>query len=84
MAITTAQYTLTTTATSILSDSVAAEEVHLHVNGGVVYVGDAGVTTSNGLRLDNGDKITFSTHLGPMYAVAASGTVTLYVAVIER
>ena len=56
----------------------------MHVNGGVVYVGDAGVTTSNGLRLDNGDKITFSTHLGPMYAVAASGTVTLYVAVIER
>jgi hypothetical protein len=84
MAISTAQYTLTTTATSILSDTVAAEEVHLHVNGGVVYVGDAGVTSSNGLRLDNGDKISFNTHLGPMYAVAASGTVTLYVAVIEK
>ena len=39
MAISTAQYTLTTTATSILSDTVAAEEVHLHVNGGTVYVG---------------------------------------------
>jgi hypothetical protein len=84
MAITSAQYTVGTTASVIVADSVAAEEVHLHTSGGLLYVGDAGVTTANGLRLDSGDKITFNTHTGPMYAVTNTGTTTVYVAVIEK
>jgi len=84
MAITSAQYSVGTTASQIVADSVAAEEVHLHTSGGILYVGDAGVTTSNGLRLDSGDKITFNTHTGPMYAVTNTGTTTVYVAVIEK
>ena len=84
MAITSAQYTVGTTASVIVADSVAAEEVHLHTSGGLLYVGDAGVTTSNGLKLDSGDKITFNTHTGPMYAVTNTGTTTVYVAVIEK
>ena len=84
MAITSAQYSVGTTASIIVADSVAAEEVHLHTSGGLLYVGDAGVTTANGLRLDSGDKITFNTHTGPMYAVTNTGTTTVYVAVIEK
>ena len=84
MAITSAQYTVGTTASLIVADTVAAEEVHLHTSGGLLYVGDAGVTTANGLRLDSGDKITFNTHTGPMYAVTNTGTTTVYVAVIEK
>jgi predicted transcriptional regulator len=84
MAISTAQYSIGTTASQIVADTVAAEEVHLHTSGGLLYVGDAGVTTSNGLRLDSGDKITFNTHNGPMYAVTNTGTTTVYVAVIEK
>ena len=84
MAISTAQFTIGTTASQVVADTVAAEEVHLHTSGGLLYVGDAGVTTSNGLRLDNGDKITFNTHSGPMYAVTYTGTTTVYVAVIEK
>ena len=84
MAISTAQFTIGTTASQIVADTVAAEEVHLHTSGGTLYVGDAGVTTSNGLRLDSGDKITFNTHNGPMYAVTNTGTTTVYVAVIEK
>jgi predicted transcriptional regulator len=84
VAITTAQYSITTTASVIVADSVAAEEVHLHTSGGLLYVGDAGVTTANGLKLDSGDKITFNTHTGPMYAVTNTGTTTVYVAVIEK
>ena len=84
MAITSAQYTVGTTASVIVADSVAAEEVHLHTTGGLLYVGDAGVTTANGLKLDSGDKITFNTHTGPMYAVTNTGTTTVYVAVIEK
>lgn len=84
MAITSAQYTVGTTASLIVADTVAAEEVHLHTTGGLLYVGDATVTTSTGLRLDSGDKITFNTHNGPMYAVTNTGTTTVYVAVIEK
>jgi predicted transcriptional regulator len=84
VAITSAQYTVGTTASLIVADTVAAEEVHLHTSGGLLYVGDAGVTTANGLRLDSGDKITFNTHTGPMYAVTNTGTTTVYVAVIEK
>jgi hypothetical protein len=84
MAITSAQFSIGTTATLIVADSIAAEEVHLHTAGGLLYVGDAGVTTSNGLRLDSGDKITFNTHTGPMYAVTNTGTTTVYVAVIDK
>jgi hypothetical protein len=84
MAITSAQYTVGTTASIIVADTVAAEEVHIHTAGGLLYVGDAGVTTSNGLKLDSGDKITFNTHTGPMYAVTNTGTTTVYVAVVEK
>jgi hypothetical protein len=84
VAITSAQFSIGTSATLIVADSIAAEEVHLHTSGGLLYVGDAGVTTSNGLKLDSGDKITFNTHIGPMYAVTNTGTTTVYVAVIEK
>lgn len=84
MAITSAQYTVGTTASVIVADSVAAEEVHLHTTGGLLYVGGPDVTTANGLRLDSGDKITFNTHVGAMYAVTNTGTTTVYVAVVEK
>ena len=84
MAITTAQYTITTTASQIVADNVQAEEVHLHTSGGLLYVGGPDVTTSNGLRLDSGDKITFNTHVGAMYAVTNTGSTTVYIAVIDK
>lgn len=84
MAITSAQYTITTTASQIVADNVQAEEVHLHTTGGLLYVGGPDVTTANGLRLDSGDKITFNTHVGAMYAVTNTGTTTVYVAVVDK
>ena len=84
MAITSAQYTITTTASQIVADNVSAEEVHLHTSGGLLYVGGPDVTTANGLRLDSGDKITFNTHVGAMYAVTNTGSTTVYIAVIDK
>ena len=84
MAISTAQYTITTTASQIVADNVQAEEVHLHTSGGLLYVGGPDVTTANGLRLDSGDKITFNTHVGAMYAVTNTGSTTVYIAVIDK
>lgn len=83
MAISTSQVSVGTTATLLVADNIQAEEVHLHCTG-IVYVGDSTVTSSTGLKLDNGDKITFNTHVGAMYAVAHTGTVTVYVAVIDK
>ena len=84
MAISTSQFTIGTTATLIVADNVQAEEVHLHTSGGLLYVGGPDVTTANGLRLDSGDKITFNTHVGAMYAVTNTGSTTVYIAVIDK
>jgi hypothetical protein len=45
-----------------------------------VYLGDANVTTSNGYKLDNGDKmqVPVGDHEG-LYAIASSGTHTIAV-----
>lgn len=82
--ISTAQITVTTTPQVIVADSLAAEEVHIHCSSGSFYIGGADVTTSNGLRVDNGDKLTFHNHLGAMYAVCSTGSPTISVLVVER
>jgi len=82
MALTTAQYSITTTPTMIYAGD-GANEIHLHT-AGVLYIGDSTVSSTTGLRMDNGDKLTFSLHESPVYAVAASGSQTLYVMVIGK
>lgn len=82
MAITTAQYSVTTTPVQIYAGD-GANEIHLHT-GGLIYVGDSTVSNSTGLKLDSGDKITFSLHEAPLYAVAASGSQPLYVMVLTK
>lgn len=83
MAIISSQVSVTTSATLLVADTIQAEEVHLHATN-TIYVGGADVTTSNGLKMDNGDKITFNTHNGSLYAVTATGTATVYCLVIEK
>lgn len=74
-----AQFTITTTPQVIVTGDNYSEEVHIHSGSGTVYIGGADVTTSNGYRMDNGDKQVFRNHEGPLYCVAASGTPVLYV-----
>ena len=83
MAIFSSQVAVTTSATLLVADTIQAEEVHIHATN-TIYVGGADVTTSNGLKMDNGDKITFNVHNGSIYAVAATGTATTHVLVIEK
>jgi hypothetical protein len=82
--ISTAQVVVTTTPQIIVADSLAAEEVHIHCSSGSLYIGGADVTVSNGLKIDNGDKLTFHNHLGAIYAVCSTGSPTISVLVIER
>ena len=82
--ISTAQYTITTTPTVIVPDTIPAEEVHIHCASGTVYLGDSTVTASTGLRMDNGDKLTFQNHVGAIWCVTTAGTPSISVMVIEK
>lgn len=76
----TGQKTVTTTATLLVASDPHDQTVLLHSASGTCYLGNANVTTSTGFRIDNGDKLTLP--LGAyegLYAVATSGTVTVYV-----
>lgn len=80
MATTSAQFTLnTSTATVIVAGDLYAEEVHIHSGSGTLYLGNSDVTSSNGYRMDNGDKAVFRNHEGALYAIAGTGTPIVYV-----
>ncbi len=71
-----AQVTVNATATVLVAATAFDQTVYLHNSGGgVVYLGAANVTTANGYKLDNGDKITIGVgDHEALYAVTASGT----------
>jgi hypothetical protein len=73
---TSAQVTVTTTATLLVAANIMDQTVWLHnLGGGAVYLGDANVTTANGYKLDNGDKmqVPVGDHEG-LYGITASSS----------
>jgi hypothetical protein len=78
---TSAQVTITTTATLLVAANIMDQTVWLHnLGGGAVYLGNSNVTTSNGYKLDNGDKMQLLVGDNEgLYAIAASGTHTIAV-----
>ena len=74
------QVTITTTASVIVSAN-SYKNIYLHnLGGGAIYIGGSNVTTSNGYKLDNGDKLSLIIgDVEALYGVAASGTHTLAV-----
>lgn len=76
------QVTVTTTPVLLDSTNGTPHQVHLHCASGAVYIDGAGVTSSTGYRMDNGDKLTLTmTTNEKLYAVTSSGTSTVYVLV---
>ena len=76
---TSAQVSVGVTATLLVASTGFDQTVWLHNSGGgIVYLADSGVTTSNGYKLDNGDKMQLlvGDHEG-LYGVTASGTNTV-------
>ena len=71
-----AQVTVNSTATVLVAETAFDQTVYLHNSGGgVVYLGAANVSTANGYKLDNGDKLTIGVgDHEALYAVTASGT----------
>ncbi len=75
------QVTVTTTSGIIAAAANSYQNIYLHnLGGGPIYIGGSNVTTSNGYKLDNGDKLSIIIgDLEALYGVAASGTHTLAV-----
>lgn len=74
-----AQVSVTTTPVLLAKTNGSPMEIHLHCASGAVYLDSAGVTSSNGYRMDNGQVITITlTTNEELWAVASSGTSTLY------
>ena len=84
MPISSSQTSVTTAATLLVSGDAVAEGVYLHSSSGTIYLGGSDVTSSNGYKMDNGDKLTIHNHESPIYAIAGSGTGTMQVLVVTK
>ncbi len=72
MAIVTKQVAVTTTSQSIISVDNVQRDVLLHAKH-EVYIGNSGVTSSNGYLMDNGDEVRLSLTEGEdLWVVAKS------------
>ena len=78
---TSAQVSVGVTATVIVAATNFDQTANLHnLGGGAMYLGGANVTTANGYKFDNGDKLTVTVgDREALYAITATGTVTIAV-----
>lgn len=75
-----AVFSVGTTASIVVPALIGDQSAYLHSASGTIYIGGADLTTANGYRLDNGDKL--SVLIGDheaLYAITSSGTASLYV-----
>jgi hypothetical protein len=76
----TAQVSVTTTKTLVVPELIGDQSVYLHSSSGTLYIGGADLTTANGYRMDNGDKLTIMVgDHEALYAITTSGTANLFV-----
>jgi hypothetical protein len=76
----TAQITVTTTAAVVVPALIGDQSVYLHSSSGSLFIGGPDLTTANGYKLDNGDKLTIMVgDHEALYAITSSGTANLFV-----
>jgi hypothetical protein len=76
----TEQVSVTTTKTLVVPELIGDQSVYLHSSSGTLYIGGADLTTANGYRMDNGDKLTIMVgDHEALYAITTSGTANLFV-----
>ena len=72
MAVTSAQFTVTTAPVKIVSADIAAEMVYIHSETAIAYLGgDSTVSSTTGYKLDVNDKISLANHEGEIWAVSS-------------
>lgn len=71
-----AQVSVNSTATVLVAATAFDQSVYLHNSGGgIVYLGGPNVSTTNGYKLDNGEKLSLMVgDHEALYGVTASGT----------
>ena len=75
MAVTSAQYAVTTSPVKIVSADIAAEMVYVHSETAIAYLGgDSTVSSTTGYKLDVNDKISLANHEGENWTVSASSS----------
>ena len=81
MAIITSQKTVTTTSQSIVSVDNVQRDVLLHAKH-EIFIGNSGVTSTNGYLMDDGDEIRLSLTEGEdLWAVTGTSSGTLHILV---
>jgi hypothetical protein len=84
MAVTSAQYAVTTSPVKIVGADIAAETVYIHSETAIAYLGgDSTVSSTTGYKLDVNDKITIANHEGEIWAVSAVAS-TISVLIITK
>ena len=83
MAVTSANYTITTTPIQVFMGN-GATNVYLHSSSGTCFLGGFDVTPTTGYQMDTGDKLTLSTHESAIYACTSSGTTIVKVLVLTK
>ena len=84
MAVTSAQYAVTTSPVKIVSADIAAEIVYIHSETAIAYLGgDNTVSSTTGYKLDVNDKISLANHEGEIWAVSAVAS-TISVLIITK
>lgn len=73
-------YTVTTTAVKVYETGNATNRIYVRATGADMYLGGAGVTVANGLKLDANNVIEITVdELETLYAVVNTGSHTLNV-----
>jgi hypothetical protein len=79
------QLTITTTRQLVIPTDGSTQEVHVHNESGTMYIGGSDVTSSNGFKLDNNEKIVLTVHPGDqIYAITNAGSAVLMILVLLR
>lgn len=79
------QFTITTTRQLVIPIDGSTQEVHVHSESGTMYIGGSDVTSSNGFKLDNNEKIVLTVHPGDqIYAITNAGSAVLMIFVLLR
>jgi hypothetical protein len=84
MAVSSAQFAVTTSPVKIVSADVAAEMVYIHSETAIAYLGgDSTVSSTTGYKLDVNDKISLTNHEGEIWTVSAVAS-TISVLIISK
>ena len=79
MAVQSKQITVTTTAQQLIAPDNVRQDVSIHAKHQCFLGGDAGVTSSNGFIVDNGDEFRITLFEGDeLWGITNSGTGSLY------